>query len=108
MEHREPQESFLASGTWYIEQPHVLDKAPEMTSQDLGSTARFPAWWLSLTVFALNESSMGIERVEAKDHLNVPIYKCEKTIYKCEKCNRHKIQSVDCVLCQRSKCSMVM
>lgn len=50
----------------------MLDKAPEMTSQDLGSTARFPAWWLSLTVFALNESSMGIERVEAKDHLNVP------------------------------------
>lgn len=44
--HRGTQESFLASGIWYEEQPHVTDKPPELTSQDLGSTSRISACWL--------------------------------------------------------------
>lgn len=42
--HRGTQESFLASGIWYGEQPHVTDKPPELTSQDLGSTSRISAY----------------------------------------------------------------
>ena len=44
--HRGTQESFPASGIWYGEQPHVTDKPPELTSQDLGSTSTFSACWL--------------------------------------------------------------
>ena len=75
--HRDSQESFSPSGIWYVKRPHVTDEPPELTSQDLGPSSRILACSLChlgqiLIVSVSNKGSMETEKMEAKDHPNVP------------------------------------
>ena len=69
--------AFSPSGIWYGEKHRVTDWPPELTSQDLGSTSRIlaclPCHLGQIFIVSVSKKgSMETEKMEARDHLNVP------------------------------------